>query len=106
MPLERSRRRTGALRPARVSNLAMLRLNYGLEPTADESPGTHVARLFLNPHHFAGSRIASQHLGELRFGERIKLFDADQRRIRKLALIARGQQLIVDLSATHQNLSH
>src|SRR3954465_10226291 len=81
MPLEEAGGRCGgpgSADKARPSRRDIEARKHLLDPTINKSPGPHVFRLFLAPHHF-GIAIALQYLAEANARERVELFEAYQR---------------------------
>src|SRR5690606_35980715 len=77
-----------------------------LQPVPRGVPGSLVARLFLAPDERLRARIAAQLRGQAHVRERVQLLDAQDRRVRELALLPLGQQVVVHLAAARDDAAH
>src|SRR2546429_475271 len=77
VPLRRTGRRAGVLRPAGIVDHAA----ESLEVAEHEAPRAHIAGLFLAPDEIGAGAVAGQHVEDALLGERAKLLDAHERDI-------------------------
>ena len=76
------------------------------QPRLDERPCSLVARLFLQPYDLANVRIAGNQMLYLLARERIKLFDANQRKSACLFVQRRCDRVHINLTAAEYQSRH
>src|ERR1035438_1506080 len=103
VPLAAPCRRARALTPPHVPHFAPRLVEQGLYVLAHDTPRTHIPRLLLRPDHLRRRTIPRQKVARLVGGERIELLHAEQRHVVRLAFLARGQQIVVDLAGAEDH---
>src|ERR1035437_700605 len=103
VPLPAPRRRARAFRPPHVPHFAPRLVEQGLNALAQKSPRTHIARFLLRPHDLRRWTVTRQQIARLPGGKRVELFHAQQCDVVRLALLARGQQIVVDFAGAEDH---